>query len=98
MWDVYWQQGAYLFNPFPNTPYLDCPKLNEAEDDYLNLAIKGFQDTDCIENIVEKGEIAHLEQFHLFWQCFPNDFLYHLFPKDFFFPVLTLYSTDTHFD
>ena len=22
---------------------------------------KGFQDTDCIENIVEKGEIAHFE-------------------------------------
>ena len=38
----------------------------------LNVAIKGFQDTDCIENIVEKGEIAHLEQFHLFPQCFPK--------------------------
>ena len=23
-------------------------------------------DTDCIENIVEKGEIAHFEEFHLF--------------------------------
>ena len=27
---------------------------------------------DCIENIVEKGEIAHLEQFHLFPQYFPK--------------------------
>ena len=33
-------------------------------------------DTDCIENIVEKGEIAHFEQFHLFPQCFPETFFY----------------------
>ena len=25
-----------------------------------------------MENIVEKGEIAHFEQFHLFPQCFPK--------------------------
>ena len=36
--------------------------------------IKGSQDTDCIENIVEKGEIAHIEQFLLFPQCFPIAF------------------------
>ena len=35
---------------------------------------KGLQDTDCIENSVEKGEIAHFEQFHLFPQCFPEAF------------------------
>ena len=34
------------------------------------MAIKGFQDTDCIQNIVEKGEIAHFELFYLFLQCF----------------------------
>ena len=28
-----------------------------------------LKDTDCIENIVEKSEIAHFEQFHLFPQC-----------------------------
>ena len=39
---------------------------------------------DCkiqIENIVEKGEIDHFEQLHLFPQCFP---------KAFFFNVLNL--------
>ena len=34
-------------------------------DDNWNVAIKGFLDTDCIENIVEKGEIAH------FWAISP---------------------------
>ena len=49
------------------------------------MAIKGFLDTDCIETIVEKGEIAHFEQFHLFPQCFP---------KAFFFYVLKLVYTE----
>ena len=40
----------------------------------ITLAIKGFWNTDCIENIVEKGEIAHFEQFHIFSQCFPRAF------------------------
>ena len=30
-----------------------------------------------MEDIVEKGEIAHFEQFHLFPQCFPKDFFFH---------------------
>ena len=38
------------------------------------MAIRGFQDTDCIENIVGKGEIAQYEQFHLFPQCFHKAF------------------------
>ena len=38
------------------------------------MAINGFKDTECIENIVEKGEIAHFEQFHLFPQSFPKVF------------------------
>ena len=53
------------------------------------MAIEGFYDTDCIENFVEKSEIAHFkqfhflikmskiahfEQFHLFSQCFPTAF------------------------
>ena len=37
---------------------------------YRFFRIKAF--TDCIENIAEKGEIAHFEQFHLFPQCFPT--------------------------
>ena len=32
--------------------------------------MKWFYDTDCIENIFEKGEIAHFERFHRFLQCF----------------------------
>ena len=47
----------------------------ETASDSKNLqTIKGFYDTDCIENIVEKGEIAHFEQFHLFLQCFLEAF------------------------
>ena len=29
-----------------------------------------------MENIAEKGEIAHSEQFHLFPQCFPKAFFF----------------------
>ena len=46
--------------------------------------MKGYKNTDCIENIVVKGEIAQFEQFHLFPQCFP---------KAFFFIVLKLVYT-----
>ena len=38
----------------------------------LQTTTEMFKDTDCIEkNSVEKGEIAHFEQFHPFPQCFP---------------------------
>ena len=47
------------------------PKFKEAADNNWNVAIKGFYDTDCLENIVGKGEIAQNEQFHLFPLCFP---------------------------
>ena len=40
--------------------------------------LKDFlKDTDCKENIVEKGEIAQNEQFHFFPQCFPKPFFFH---------------------
>ena len=48
-------------NPFPITIFWDRPKFKEAADDNWNVTIKGFYDTDCIENMVEKGEIAHFE-------------------------------------
>ena len=32
-----------------------------------------------MENIVEKGEIAHFEQFHFFPQCFPGAFFLNVF-------------------
>ena len=35
----------------------------------LEYGYEGFKDTDCIENIVEKGEIVQL-----FPQCFPESF------------------------
>ena len=41
------------FNAFPNTPFWNRPKFKEAADDNWNVTIKGFQGTDCIENIVE---------------------------------------------
>ena len=31
-----------------------------------------------MENIVEKGEITHFEQFHLFPQCFPKAFFFNV--------------------
>ena len=69
---------TYQLNPFPNTPFWDRLKLKEATDDNWNVAIKGFYDTDCIENTMEKGEIAQNEQFHLFPQCFPKAFLFNM--------------------
>ena len=65
-------------NAFPNTPFWDRPKFKEAADNKWNVAIKGLLDTDCKENIAEKGEIAHYEQFHLFSQCFPKAFFFNV--------------------
>ena len=42
------------------------------------MAIKGFKDTDCIENIAEKGEIAYFEKFHLFPECFLETFFFNV--------------------
>ena len=47
-----------LINPFPNTPFWDRPKFKEATDKNWNVANTGFQNTDCIEKIVVKCEIA----------------------------------------
>ena len=66
------------FNPLPNTLFWDYPKFKEAADDNWNVAIKGFYNTDCTEDIVGKGEIAHFEQFHLFPQCFPKAFFFNV--------------------
>ena len=40
--------------------------------------LQDFLDTDYIENIVEKGKIAHFEQFHLFQQSFPEAFVFNV--------------------
>ena len=62
------------FETIPNSKKLQTTtKLWLSE--YFKDCIEYFKDcTDCIENIVEKGEIAHFEQFHLFPQCFPKAF------------------------
>ena len=73
----YSQQRSWSRNPFPNAPFSDRPNFTEAEDDNLNVANKRFQDTGFIENIVNKGEIAHFEQFHLFPQYFPRGLFLH---------------------
>ena len=47
--------------------FVICKLLSLEESKISKLSFgKGFQNTDCIEKIVEKGEIAHFEQFHLF--------------------------------
>ena len=63
-------------HPFPNRLFWNRPKFKEAADDNWNVAIKQFLDTDCIENIVQKGDIAHFEQFHLFPQMFSYFFFF----------------------
>ena len=68
---------GYLYS-FPKTSFWDRPKFKEAADHIWNVAIKGFLETDCIENIVGKGEIAHFEQFHLFPRCFPKTFFFNV--------------------
>ena len=71
-------QRSYL-NPFSNTHFWDRPKFKDAADNNSgNVATNRFKDTDCKENIVEKGEIAHFEQFHLFLQCFSKGFFFNV--------------------
>ena len=53
----------YLLYPFPNTPFWESPKFKEAADGNWNVAIKGFWDTDCIENIVEKVKLLKMSDF-----------------------------------
>ena len=40
--------------------------------------LQDFKIQIAYKNIVEKGEIAHLEQFQLFPQCFPKVFLFNV--------------------
>ena len=34
--------STLIIDPFPNTPFWDCPKFKEATDDNWNVANKGF--------------------------------------------------------
>ena len=49
---------------------LDSSKLKEFADDNLKFDENGRKLAKWLENTVEKGEIAHYEQFLLFPQCF----------------------------
>ena len=69
------------FNTFPNAPFWGSSKCEEAADNNGNVVIQGFQDTDCIEDIVKIGKIAHIEQFHLFPQCFSKAFFFYVLKR-----------------
>ena len=49
---------------------MDSSKLKEFADDNLKFDENGRKLSKWVENTVEKGEIAHDEQFLLFPQCF----------------------------
>ena len=49
---------------------LDPSKLKECADDNFKFDENGRKLSKRVEKIVEKGEIAHYEQFLLFPQCF----------------------------
>ena len=71
-YNLYEQQVAVnraFVSLFPNTPFWDCPKFKKAADNNWNVAIKGFLDTDCIEN-VGKGKLLILSIFTLFHNVF----------------------------
>ena len=55
------------------------PNSNKLQTTTAMWLLHNFKDTNCIESIVEKGEIAHFEQFHLFPQYFPKAFFVNVF-------------------
>ena len=60
--------------PFPKQQILDFSKLNEFADYNFKFDENGRKLSKRVKNTVEKGEIAHYEQFLLFPQCFSTDF------------------------
>ena len=57
-------------NSLPNNKILDSSELKECADNNFILDENGRKLSKRVENIVGKGEIARLEQFLLFPQCF----------------------------
>ena len=55
-------------NPLPDLPVLVFS--NSAANKDMKYGQMGIQLSDGVENIVGKGEIARIEQFLLFPQCF----------------------------
>ena len=57
-------------NPLLHMP-VSCSSNSAANKDIKSkIWMNGIQLSDCVENIVGKGEIARYEQFLLFPQCF----------------------------
>ena len=59
-----------FFKPFPHVKLLDQTKLKAFADDKLNITKMIISVFDRVENILEKGGIAHYEQFLLLPQSF----------------------------
>ena len=57
-------------NPLPDDKILDWSKLKQFADDNFEFDINSRKFSQPVENTVDKGEIAHYEQFLLFLQCF----------------------------
>ena len=67
--------GILNINPLPITLFfVTIPNSKKLQTTTEMWLLKDFKDTDCKENIVKKGEIAHFGQFYLFPQCFPKLF------------------------
>ena len=60
----------YLSEPVTRRQILDSSKLKEFADDNFKVDESGRKLSKWVENTVEKGEIAHYEQFLLFPKCF----------------------------
>ena len=59
-----------FFKLFSKRQILDSPKLKELADDNFKFDENGRKFSKWVENTVERGEIARIEQFLLFPQCF----------------------------
>ena len=62
-----------ILSPFPKRQILqilDGSKLKEFSDDNTKFDESGRKFSKWVENTVGKGDIAHIEQFLLFPQCF----------------------------
>ena len=63
-----------FLKPFPKQHILDSSKLKEFADKNSKFDENGRRFSNSVENTVEKGGIAHFEQFLLFQQCFQKTF------------------------
>ena len=66
-------------NPFPKTPPFETIPNSKTKQTTIEMwLLMDFMIQTALKNIVEKGEIAHFEQFHLFPQCFPKGFFFNV--------------------